>query len=103
MEIEILTTKKKITKGILDQLEKVSFLDMEIFNSLNSPGYYINTPKGRVFLVETHSGWRKLIEMTPEEYERVRTRSVNSRSVMNNTPISVYNKFIKKCKNHLII
>lgn len=59
MEIEILTTKKKITKSILAQLEEVTFPEMEIFNSLNAPGYYINTPKGRVFLVETHSGWKK--------------------------------------------
>lgn len=103
MNIEILTTKRKLTKSILSQLESVTFSNMETFNSLNSPGYYINTPKGRVFLVETHSGWRKLIEMTPEEYERVSSRSVSSRSIMNNNPISVYNKFIRKCKNHLII
>ena len=103
MEIEILTTKRKITKSILSQLELVTFSDMGIFNSLDSPGYYINTPKGRVFLVETHSGWKKLAELSPGEYERIRVRSVSSRSIMSNNPISVYNKFIRKCKNHLII
>ena len=99
MEIEILTTKKKLTKGILNQLEKVTFHDMEVFNSLNSPGYYINTPKGKVFLVETHSGWRKLIEMSSEEYRLISTHSSHIR----NNSLQIYNTFIKKCKNHLII
>ena len=100
MEIEVLTAKKKITKSILSQLGSVTFPEMAIFNSLNSPGYYINTPKGRVFLVETHSGWKKLPEVSSsEEYERISTRSVH----INNNLISVYNKFIRKCKNHLII
>lgn len=99
MEIEILTTKKKITKSILAQLEKVTFSEMEIFNSLNIPGYYINTPKGKVFLVETHSGWKKLPQATSYNYQLMSTNSAHIR----NNSLSVYNKFIRKCKNHLII
>lgn len=99
MEIEILTTTRKITKSILSQLESVTFPEMEIFNSLDSPGYYINTPKGRVFLVETHSGWKKLPEVEPSEYQLISAHSAHVR----NDSLSVYNKFIKKCKNHLII
>lgn len=99
MEIEILTTKRKVTKSILDQLEKVTFPEMEIFNSLNEPGYYINTPKGRVFLVETHSGWKKLPEATSSEYQLMSTHSAYIR----NNSIKIYNTFVKKCKNHLII
>ena len=99
MEIEVLTTKKKITKSVLSQLEEVTFSEMTIFNSLNSPGYYINTPKGKVFLVETHSGWKKLPEVTSYQYQIWSTHSAHIR----NNSLSVYNKFIRKCKNHLII
>lgn len=99
MEIEILTTKKKITKSILAQLEKVTFSEMEIFNSLDIPGYYINTPKGKVFLVETHSGWKKLPEATSTEYQLMSTHSAYIR----NNSLKIYNTFVKKCKNHLII
>lgn len=99
MEIEILTTKRKITRSILAQLEKVTFPEMEIFNSLNSPGYYINTPNGRVFLVETHSGWKKLSEATTSEYQLMGTHSAHSR----NNSLKIYNTFVKKCRNHLII
>lgn len=99
MEIEILTTKRKITKSILAQLEKVTFPEMEIFNSLNSPGYYINTPKGRVFLIETHSGWKKLPEVTSSEYQLMSTHSAHIR----NNSLKTYNTFVKKCRNHLII
>lgn len=99
MEIEILTTKKKITKSILAQLEKVTFHEMEIFNSLNIPGYYINTPKGKMFLVETHSGWKKLPQATSAEYQSVTTHSAHLR----NNSLKIYNTFVKKCKNHLII
>lgn len=99
MKIEILTTKKKITKSILAQLNEIAFFEMEIFNSLNIPGYYINTPKGKVFLVETHSGWKKLPEATSAEYQLMGTHSVHIR----NNSLSVYNEFIRKCKNHLII
>lgn len=99
MEIEILTTTRKINKSILSQLGSVTFSDMEIFNSLNSPGYYINTPKGRVFLVETHSGWKKLPEVTSSEYQLMSTNSAHIR----NNSLKIYNTFVKKCKNHLII
>lgn len=99
MEIEILTTKKKITKSILAQLEKVTFSEMEIFNSLNIPGYYINTPKGKVFLVETHSGWKKLPGVTSAQYQLMSTRPDHIR----NNSLKIYNTFVKKCKNHLII
>ena len=99
MEIEILTTKRKITKSILSQLELVSFPEMAIFNSLNIPGYYINTPKGKVFLVETNTGWKKLPEVTSSEYQLMSTHSAHIR----NNSLKTYNTFVRKCKNHLII
>ena len=99
MNIEVLTTKKKITKSILSQLESVTFPEMAIFNSLNIPGYYINTPKGKVFLVETHSGWKKLPEVTSSGYQLMSTHSAH----IKNNSLKTYNTFVKKCKNHLII
>ena len=99
MEIEILTTKRKLTKGILNQLHKVSLLDMEQFNSTDKCGYYINDNNSKIFLVETHNGWRKLKEI---DSDTIRLYSTHTSYVAIGA-MKIYNKFVKRCKNHLII
>lgn len=61
MEIELITTKKKLTKSVIQQLDYANTAD---FNYLTTTQGlilgYINLPDERVFLVKTINGYKKI-------------------------------------------
>jgi hypothetical protein len=62
MELEIVTTKRRITKSIITQMPEATMEDMKTGNPL---GYILNVVKGeyKVLLLDNHTlvylGWKK--------------------------------------------
>lgn len=122
MEIEILTTKKKLSKNIIKQLNPAKIYDITYFNSVKSNGYYVRDLGAKyppvVLLFESITGWRiidcrgwKPVSDTPRleaSAKEIGTRGVSVKT-MNSVKdrdiwIKEYNKLKESClKNHLII
>lgn len=121
MNIEIITTKKKISKSIIRQLEPASINDINHFNSMPTIGYYVRDlgakfpPK--VALFEGINGWKiiGLRDWKPAGSNRIecnaRDMGVRGTSVKTigeqidrDDYLDAYNEMKKSClKNHLII
>ena len=122
MDIEIITTKKKISKSIIKQLDPATLGDMQHFNSMPNTGFYVRDlgPKYSpvVLLFEGIIGWkiiecrswkssasRSAVEASCKEIGK-RGCSVNQFSSIEIRDIwlTEYNKLKDSClKNHLII
>lgn len=121
MEIEVITTKKKISKSIIKQLEPASIYDIKHFNSMPTIGYYVRDLGSkfppRVAVFEGINGW-KIVGLrdwhsSGETRMECSARDIGLRGVsvkiFNSQPdrddyLSAYNDMKKSClKNHLII
>jgi hypothetical protein len=118
MNIEVLTTKKKLSKSIVKQLESANLNDIEYFNSMPTIGYYVRGLGGvfppRVAIFEGLNGW-KIIGLRDWEArcdDRIEcsARDIGKRGTsvkyINDAKkyIDSYNKMKEEClKNHLIL
>ena len=122
MEIEILTTKKKLSKNIIKQLDPATVNDMAYFNSMPTFGYYIRDLGAKyppvVLLFEGLNGWkivgcrswraveyRPCVEAPASEIgcRGTSVRTMESSEYRDNW-LREYNNLKESClKNHLII
>lgn len=121
MEIEVITTKKKLSKAVIKQLEPATIHDINHFNSMPTIGYYVRDLGAkfppRVALFEGINGWKiiGLRDWEPVGTNRIEcsARDMGMRGISVKTIgeqfnrdeyLSSYNHMKKSClKNHLII
>lgn len=122
MEIEILTTKKKISKSIIQQLDPAKLFDMEHLNNINGIGYYVRNLGAKyppvVMIFEGINGWkiigcrgwrsvdyRPCVEASASEIGSRGTSVLNMYNFeIRDKWIDAYNKTKEIClKNHLIL
>lgn len=121
MEIEILTTKKKLSKNTVKQLDPANIGDLSHFNNMPTYGFYIRDLGAkyppRVLLFEGINGW-KIIgcrewHSSGDSRVEASAREIGSRGCsvkdfssrhVRDIWIREYDKLKNSClKNHLII
>lgn len=121
MEIEVLTTKKKLSKSIIKQLEPANLNDIKHFNSQPTNGFYIRDlgakSPPRVALFEGINGWKAIglrdwkasgdnrLECSAKDMgmRGVSVKTMDNKDCRDNY-LSEYNKMKSMClKNHLFI
>lgn len=118
MQIEVLTTKKKLTKSMVKQLKNADLKDMQHFLDSENDGYYIKDlgPKytNKVAIFKGVNEWcmldcrnwevsvnEKKIYSTFKGYSRQMEFETNTQR---NKWIGTYNEVVANCsKNHLIL
>ena len=115
MKIEIITTKKKLTKAIVKQLEPATHGDIHHFNNMPKIGYYVRDlgPKftDRVAVFEGINGWKTLplLKWTPSRSYKCRIFSGNrfkdydTQDEADNEADKLNTLYNKCIKNHLIL
>ncbi len=114
MEIEIITTKKKLSKSVIKQLETAKLTDIAHFNSMPTIGYYVRDLgakyQPRVAIFEGINRWviLELVDWRESQYgDRAvcKNRYLDFKTVaMRDQFLIEYNKLKDSClKNHLVI
>lgn len=114
LELEIITTKKKISKSIIKQLEPAELSDIKYFNTMSTLGYYVRDlgskyPE-RVGLFQGVNGWKimSLFDWDVSIYDtrvifKNRYKDFKDKQERDDW-LEEYNKIKKRClKNHLIL
>ena len=120
MEIEVITTTKKVTKSVIKQLEWAKLHDITHFINMKTDGFYVRDlgPKysKRVLLFQGINSWVVCMERDWEvcSYNHSKLKAYVSRNSstikeFNNQMecevyLNAYNELRKRClKNHLIL
>ena len=114
MEIEVITTKRKLTKSIVKQLNTATINDIKHFNSMPTIGFYVRDLgakyQPRVAIFEGINRWviLEIIDWRESQYgDRAvcKNRYLDFKTVKERDSFLIeYDNLKKSClKNHLII